>query len=414
MLRAFRIVLRPSRSQRAVFSSHAGAARWAWNWGLGRKQEAYKATGKSPSAIDLHRELNRLKGLPKEQGGIPWAYKISKCAFQESLRDLDMGFKRFFQKLGRYPRFKSRDRAAPHFRLTGTIRLEGTHIQLPRIGRVRIAPGDRGYAPAGEYGSVSLIQEQGRWFASVRMDRRVEHLPDLSTPAEVGIDLGVRKLAMLSDGTRYENPQALQKAAARLRRAQKALSRSQRASARRRKKRERVACLHGRVANLRRDALHKATRGIVSRFKVVAIEDLRVKNMTRSARGSVEQPGKRVRQKAGLNRVLLDASFAEFRRQLEYKLAWRGGRVVAVPSAYTSQRCSCCGSSNAPGTSEVYACAACGARIDRDFNAARNILAAASCTEAQNARGAGVRPGGVRTAGQSALKRERKRTISYG
>jgi putative transposase len=203
--------------------------------------------------------------------------------------------------------------------------------QLPRIGRVRIAPGERGYAPSGSYAQVSLVQEQGRWFASVVLEQAAVVPIASQSPAEVGIDLGVRKLA----------------------------------------------------------------------------------NMTRSAKGTLSAPGKRVRQKAGLNRAVLDAAFARFRRQLEYKLAWRGGRVVLVPPAYTSQRCLCCGAFNNPDSSEIYACAACGLRIDRDLNAARNILAAASCTEAQNARGAGVRPARRSSpSGRSALKREQRRIVA--
>jgi putative transposase len=412
--RAYRIALRPSRKQRAAFAQHAGAARWAWNWGLARKRAAYEATGKSPGAIELHRQLNELKKLPVEEGGVPWMYEVSKCAPQEALRDLDAALKRFFDKSARYPRFKSRERQAPHFRLTGTIRVDEQHIQLPRIGRVRIAPGERGYAPSQSYAQVSLVQEPGgRWYASVVQEQAAASPVALEGPAEVGIDLGVRKLATLSDGSApYENPRALEKAALKLRRASRALSRSRKSSARRQKKRRRQARLHGRVAALRRDAIHKATTDIASRFKVVAIEDLRVKNMTRSAKGTPSKPGRNVRSKAGLNRAVLDASFAEFRRQLQYKLAWRGGRLIAVPAAWTSQRCSCCGSFNDPGKSELYACAACGLRMDRDLNAARNILAAASCSEAQNARGAGVRPARRSSPSrQSASKREQGRKV---
>lgn len=429
-MRAYRIALRPSRQQRSAFAQHAGAARWAYNWGLARKKAAHAAGEKVPSAIELHRELNRLKGIPKEEGGIPWAYEVSKCAFQEGLRDLDAAFKRFFegrrsgQKVG-FPRFKSKEKAKAHFRLTGTIRVELSHLQLPRIGRVRIAPGERLYVPAAlRCAQVSLVQEHGRWFASVTDELPEPEPVPRDAAVEVGIDLGVRKLAVLSDGTPpYENPRALRKVAARLRRAQRALSRSKKGSERQRKKKQRLARLHGRVRNLRQDAIHKATTDIARRLRVVGMEELQVKNMTRSARGSALEPGKRVRQKAGLNRSMLDASLGEFRRQLEYKMRFAGGRIVFVNPAWTSRRCSGCGSVNDPGSSERYSCAACGLRIDRDLNAARNIKAAAeeqlaraaaSCSEAENARGAGVRPGGVRTAGQSASKRVRKRTFSHG
>jgi hypothetical protein len=217
MKRAYRIALRPSRKQRAAFARHAGAARWAWNWGLARKQEAYQATGKSPSAIELHRALNELKKRPVEEGGVPWMYEVSLVrAARGVARPRRCVQALLRQDAARYPRFKSRERSEPHFRLTGTIRVELEHVQPPRIGKVRIAPGERLYVPGALYGSVSLVQEHGRWFASLTEPLAQMPAGTVSDgPPQVGIDLGVRKLATLSDGTPpYPNPKALAKAAA--------------------------------------------------------------------------------------------------------------------------------------------------------------------------------------------------------
>jgi len=424
MLLSRRIRLRPSPAQRVSLARAAGCARWAYNWGLRRKKAAWESrkdatevgtsmadAPKVPSAIDLHRELNQLKDTPVDSGGVPWMRESSKCAPQEALRDLDGAFTGFFRrcKAGErpgFPRFKAKRQGEGHFRLTGTIRVEGTHIQLPRLGRVRIAPGDRGYAADGAYASVSLVQEHGAWFASVRVE--VPEAPGIDPDVlpEVGIDLGVRKLAVLAtpDGSVevVPNRRALLRHARKLRAAQKVVSRRKKGSGRRRRTVRTVGRIHRRIANTRKDALHKATTAIASRFRVVAIEDLRVANMTRKGRG-----------KRGLNRVMADASLGEFRRQLTYKLQRAGGRLVVVDPAYTSRRCSVCGAFTDCGSGETFTCAACGSVVDRDANAARNILAlsrgevdAASWPESLNARGEVVSRPSLRALAHASMKRE--------
>jgi putative transposase len=399
MLLARRVRLRPSRGQRIALARAAGSARWAWNYGLRKKIDSYAATGKSPSAVDLHRELNALKQIPVEDGGVPWMYESSKCAPQEALRDLDEAYNAFFLRCQRgaskkgFPKFKAKRPGEGRFRLTGAIVVTDTHLRLPRIGAVRIAPDDREYAPKARYSVVSVVQEHGEWFASVRVE--VEERPPVEAEAlaDVGIDLGVRKLAVLAtpDGATevIPNRRALLRAKRKLRAAQKVVARREKGSARRRRAVRKVGRVHRRVAHVRKDMTHKATTSIARRFRVVAIEALKPKNMTKAAHGIGRAA------KAGLNRVLLDANLAEFRRQLAYKLPLNGGRLVLVDPAFTSRRCSACGSFNDPGSSEVYTCAACGAVIDRDENAAKNILAlargeidAASWTESKNARGA--------------------------
>jgi len=426
MIRAYRIALRPSRVQRVMLAKAAGCARAAWNWGLGRKQAAWKLrkaaieagvnptdAPKVPSAIDLHRDLVLLKKIPVEDGGFPWMYESSKCAPQEALRDLDVAFTATFRRLKAgenpgFPRFKSKRPGEGHFRVSCSVTVTEQTITLPKIGAVRIQPGDRGYAPAGRYTSGAVVQEHGEWFVSVLLE--ITDAPEIARPDDaprVGLDIGVRKLAVLSDGTIFENPRALKAAERRLKKAQRTLSRRRKGSGRRRRARTVFAHRHRRVVRVRKDAIHKATTAITRTCPIVVIEDLKVRNMTRAT------SGKGRRAKAGLNRSLLDAGFGEFRRQLTYKIQRAGGRLMVVHPAYTSQICSRCQVRTDCGSNEIFTCTACGFTDDRDFNAARNIRArsfeqvvAASWPETENARGGEVRrPGKARS--HTPTKRER-------
>ena len=412
---SFQVEVQPTPTQRQALLQHAGNARWAYNWGLAQYKAAYtkwvelekpKKWNGWPNAIGLHRDLNVLKGVPQEEGGVPWMYEASKAAPQETLRNLDVAFKNFFTGRGRYPRFKSRSRGIGGFRLTGVIRADQKTIKLPTIGRLRVKPGERGYLPFGKHAQVSVTERAGRWFVSVVGPEITEAAPN-GLPV-VGIDLGVAHLATLSDGTVFANPRALAAGQKKIRRVQKEVSRRQKGSANRGKSRKRLAWVHARVRNVRQDVLHKATTTIAKSHGKVIIENLKVRNMTRSARGTVAAPGRKVRQKAGLNRVLLDASFAEFRRMLEYKGKRFGCEVVAVNPAYTSQRCSACGhvESGNRASQAGFRCLSCSFEINADLNAAINIMVAGSCPETENACGEDVRPGQLRLTRRTSMKQE--------
>jgi len=210
--RAYKTELDLNNEQTTVCRKHAGAARWAYNWGLARKQETYRQTGKSPSAMDLHRELNALK-----QTAVPWMYAVSKCAPQEALRNLDSAFTHFFRraqlkkagkyrgKLG-YPRRKSKKRGLGGFRLTGSIVVCPDAIQLPRLGWLRLQ--ERAYLPTdAKVLSATVTEQAGHWYVSVLVEQE-QVVPANSGPV-VGVDLGVKQLATLSDGTTEPNPRPL-------------------------------------------------------------------------------------------------------------------------------------------------------------------------------------------------------------
>lgn len=413
-----KVEIQPTPTQRQALLQHAGSARWAYNFGLARKKQALAArkqaidsgppsesAPKVPTAIDLHRELVVLKKMPKENGGVPWMYDVSKCAPQEALRDLDRAFQHFFRRVkagGKpgYPRFKSRKRRIGGFRLTGSIKVDHKSVQLPRIGRVRVKPGDHGYLPLGQHTQVSVKECAGRWYVCILGPDVAEAGPN-GGPA-VGLDMGVAHLATLSDGTVIENPKSLARCRHKVKHAQKEVSKKKKGSRNRNKARERLARVHARAANVRKNALHQATTMLAKSHGRIVIEDLSVRNMTRSASGH----GKAA--KAGLNRAMLDASFAEFRRQLEYKAKRYGCEVVAIPAAYTSQRCSVCGYVEAGNriSQNEFRCLDCGHTANADLNAAINILVAGSCPETKNACGAGVRRDGLTIVPQPAMKQE--------
>ena len=373
IVRGYKTELDLNDRQRTACAKHAGAARYAYNWGLRRKIDVYEATGKSPTAMDLHRELNALKKTE-----LAWMYEVSKCAPQEALRDLDRAFAHFFRRVGLkqqgklkgpvgFPRFKSRKAGLGSFRLTGSIHVFEDSIQLPRLGRLRLK--ERGYLPTSGVRilSATVSERAGRWFVSVQVEEEVpEPRPGRGEP--LGVDLGVKTLATCSDRICYENPKALEGAQKKLRRLQRKLARQQKGSRNREKTRRRIACLHYRIANLRRDTLHKATSDILARTKpdsqrprAVVLEDLNVSGMLCNHH---------------LARAIADVGMHEFGRQVRYKATWSGSEVVVADRWYpSSKRCSACGQikDQLALSERVYECDCCGLVLDRDLNAARNL-----------------------------------------
>ncbi len=265
--RGYKTELDLNNEQVTACKKHAGAARWAYNWGLTRYQKEYKAGHKIPNAQSLHKELNALK-----QTDLPWMYELSKCAPQEALRDLEKAFKHFFRKVALkkqgkwkkkcgYPKFRSKKKGIGSFRLTGAIHVEEGHIQLPRLGRLRLK--EKGYIPTKgvKILSATVSEQAGRWFVSVQVE---EEQPDprLALGHTVGVDLGIKALATCSDGTVTQNPKALRSNLKKLQRLSRRHSRKQKGSKNRAKAARKLARLHAHIANIRHDIQHKATSWI--------------------------------------------------------------------------------------------------------------------------------------------------------
>lgn len=373
MLLAHRIALDPNAGQRRYFSRASGTARFAYNWALAEWKRQH-AAGDKPSDISLRRQLNAIK---RDQ--FPWMFDVTKCAVQEAIIDLGVAFRAFFEKRGKYPRFKRKD-GRPSFcaaNAAGTFRVDGKRIKLPVIGWVRMTEAVRFTGPLKR---ATVSCEAGRWFVSLMVEtddvRSVQ--PPLPT---VGVDLGVSVLATLSTGEQINGPRSHTRALKRLRRANKALARKKRVSANFRKAKRRLARLHARIANIRRDATHKLTTRLARTFRVIGIEDLNVNGMAANRK---------------LSRSVFDCGFFEIRRQLTYKARMYGTRLVIADRWYPSSKtCSCCGAVK-PAlalSQRTFICDDCGFVADRDHNAARNLerLAASSAATACGAERSGAK-----------------------
>ena len=394
MLEAVRVALDPTPRQERLLESHAGAARFAYNAGLAHVKAMLERQEKPEwSYYALRRWWNANKDAlaVSMETGKPWWRENSKESYNSGLESLADALRNFSKsrkgrRKGRgmgFPRFKSKDRAVPGFAYTtgsfGLIDCDPHALRLPRIGRVHCMEDASRRVDGARVLRMSVSRHAGRWMASLTVERKDGPMPTPLKDGSVGIDLGVKQLATLSDGTIIRNPRALDSNLRRLRREQKNLSRKRKGSNRRREARTRVARLHARVADLRRDLLDKTTTMLARTYADISIEDLNVAGMVRNHR---------------LARSVEDAAFAEFRRQLEYKTARTGARLHVIDRWYPSSKtCSNCGTVKAKlSLSErVYHCEECGLVIDRDLNAAINIQVAGSAPETLNARGGSVR-----------------------
>jgi putative transposase len=380
--RAYTTELDLNDQQITACKQHAGAARWAYNWGLRVKQERYKASKKSPSAVDLHRELNALKKTE-----VPWMYQVSKCAPQEALWNLDAAFEQFFRrcalrkqgkwegKLG-YPQFKTKKKGLGSFRLTGRVVVSEKAIVLPRLGRLRLK--EREYLPTGDdvqILSATVSEQAGHWYVSVQVEEE-RQVPKNTGPV-VGIDLGVKSLAILSDGTLIQNPRHLKRRLKKLKRLQRVVSRRKKGSKNRTKAVRKLARLHRQIKNQRSNTLHQVTTRLAKTKSVLVIEDLYVAGMLKNHH---------------LAQAIGDVGFSEFTRQLLYQASWYGARVILADRwEPSSKRCSGCGWIDADLTlsDRTFHCGQCGLVLDRDLNAALNLEKLAdSSPDSLNACGA--------------------------
>ena len=389
MLEAVKVALDPTPMQERLLLSHAGAARFAFNAGLAHVKEAIEA-GEKPewSFYSLVRWWNSSKDtLAVGADGTPWWAENSKEAANTGLRSLAAALsnwsksrrgERRGRKVG-FPKFKAKSKAAPRFTYTtgafGLIQGDPKALRLPKIGRVHCLENVTERVGGARVLRMTVSRRAGRWYAALTVERDDKPVTKPPRGGAVGIDLGIKTLTTLSDGTVISNPRCLAASERRLKMAQKALSRKVKGSRRRAKARAKVARLHAHVANQRGDAMHKATTWLASTYLHISIEDLNAAGMVRNHH---------------LAKAVSDAAFGEFRRQLEYKTARTGARLHVVDRWYPSSKtCSNCGRVKAKlSLSErVYRCDGCGLVIDRDLNAAVNILVAGSAPETVNARG---------------------------
>ena len=367
-LQAFKYELIPTGEQLRNMRRFAGSCRFVFNKALALQTANYEAGNK------FIRYVGMANLLPAWKSEFPWLKESPSQALQHSLKNLDRALTNFFEKRTYYPHFKKRG-YGDSVRFPQGFKLDQTNdrVFLPKLGWVRYR---NSREVLGVVKNFTVSNRSGKWFVSIQTERKVEQ--PVAHGDAVGIDMGVVRFATLSDGTVYPSINIFKRYAADLRKAQQAMSRKKKFSNNWKKARSRVQKLHVRIANARRDYLHKTSTTISNNHAMVVVEDLEVGNMSRSAASSVEHPGTNVRAKSGLNRSILDQGWSEFRRQLEYKMLWAGGLFLAVPAQNTSRTCPRCGhvSKDNRMSQAVFACVECGFNENADMVGAINVLRA--------------------------------------
>jgi len=372
--KAYKFRLEPTAEQAARLTVLCGHARFVWNQGLRHCLNKLDAGEKVPSYAELCKQITQWK---KEEDLI-WLKEAYTDNLQQKLKDLHSAWMRCFDKAlaADKPRFKKKGKNQDSIRFVNFNKycaLDGKRVKLPsKLGWLKFR---KSQEVQGNIKNCTVSFKSGHWYISFQVEQEIAE-PKHSSTSAVGIDMGVAKFATLSHGSCLKPLNAFRKHEKRLAIEQRKLSRKVKFSANWKKQKARVQKLHTLIANCRKDYLHKASHQISKNHAMIAIEDLRVSNMSKSAKGNTEEYGKSVKAKSGLNKSILDQGWNEFRRQLEYKQLWNGGLVVAVPAQYTSQTCPCCGhvSKDNRKTQAHFECVECSYTNNADIVGALNIL----------------------------------------
>lgn len=356
-MKSIKVRLELNHQQITLARKHAGTARFAYNWGLHKSQELIEKGGKRPSGIDLHKLWVSEVKTQKE-----WTYEVSKCSPQQAFRNLDEGFKRVFKvKNTKSPRFKKKG-LKDSFYLEGAIKVEGNRIKLPKFGWLKCSE----ILPNCEVKNVVVSHHSEHWFVSFK----VEHSPQITEKKreKIGVDLGIKTLATMSDGNEAPAVRAYRRYLRKLKIAQRKVSKKFIKGAKKQSNnyyqaKKKVAKIHYKIACLRKDSIHKLTSKLAKNHSEIIIEDLNIKGMAKNHK---------------LASAILDGGFYEFRRQLEYKASWYGAKVTVANCFYPSGKmCSNCGNikEKLSLAERIYKCEVCELEINRDLNAALNLKA---------------------------------------
>jgi len=383
-LQAFKYELMPNGQQARQMRRFAGSCRFVYNKALALQKERYERGEKKLGYAGLCKLLTEWRNSAEPA----WLADAPIHPLQQKLKDLERAYANFFAKRADFPRFKKKGQG-DSFRYPDPkqIKLDqpNSRLFLPKLGWMRVRFSRE---VLGTVKNITVSQSCGKWFVSIQTEREVEQA--IPQGGAVGIDMGIARFATLSDGTFYAPLNSFKRHEAALRKAQQAMSRKVKFSNNWRKAKARIQRIHSRIGNARRDYLHKTSTAISKNHAMVCIEDLQVRNMSKSAAGTADAPGRNVRAKSGLNKSILDQGWFEFRRQLDYKLVWNGGWLVAVPPQNTSRTCPCCGHVSADNrpTQAQFECVECGFEGNADVVGAINVLRAGHARLACEVNGA--------------------------
>ncbi|WP_349293593.1 RNA-guided endonuclease InsQ/TnpB family protein [Gallibacterium anatis] len=366
--KAFKFEIMPNGSQIRRIKQFCGCSRFVFNRALAWQNEQYEQDNSFKFSYTKIANL-----LPQWKKELVWLKECHSQVLQQSLKDLENAFKNFFQQRADFPKFKKKG-VKESFRFPQGCKLEqqNSRIWLPKIGWVRYR---NSREVIGEIKNVTVSQKCGRFFVSIQTE--FESQIPVHNGGEIGIDMGVARFATLSNGEFFEPLNAFKTYKGKLAKLQRQLKNKVKFSQNWQKLKAKIAKLHHKIANCRKDFLHKISTQISKNHAMIYIEDLQVANMSKSAKGTAAQHGKNVAAKSGLNRAILDQSWFEFRRQLDYKTQWQGGFLVAVPPQNSSRTCPCCGhiSKENRQTQAHFECQQCGYRENADVVGAMNVLA---------------------------------------
>lgn len=369
---AYKYQLKTTPKIDTLLNQFAGAQRFVWNKILGFQNDRFKFGEKKLTYV----QTANLLPLMKQQDDTSWLRLIPAQTLQQTLKDLDRAYTNFFQKRTELPVFKKKGiRDSFRYPDGKQIKLDqiNNRIFLPKLGFVNYR---NSRAINGKINSVTISKENNHWYISINFTQDCEVKSVAPINSIVGIDIGVTRFASLSTGDYLEPMNSFRKSETKTIKLSKLLSRKKRFSNNWKKAKNKLSKHHTKIARIRKDYLHQTTNYLTNNFNTIVIEDLKVCNMSKSAKGTVDNPGKNIKAKSGLNKSILDQGWFEFKRQLEYKLSHKGGRLIKIDPKYTSQTCADCGHLHQDNrkSQAVFECKACGYKNNADTNAAINIL----------------------------------------
>ena len=373
--KAYKYRLKTNPETESLLSQFSGCSRLIWNKSLAINLERLK----NKHRILYYNELAFWLTFWKKTDELSFLKDCHSQVLQQSLKNLDKAFRDSFdkkQKNKRLPIFKKKG-LRDSFRFPQGFKVENRRVYLPKIGWVSFY---KSQEIQGKLKNITVSRRGGHWFVSIQTEIEQE-IPKRELCSSVGVDRGVKHFAVLSNGEFLAPLNSFKKHARALKYHQKSLARKVKGSKNCLKQKKRIAKKHIKIADARKDYLHKCSSKISKNHAIIILEDLKTANMTKSARGSLESPGTRVKAKSGLNQAILDQGWFEFSRQLEYKQKFSGGKLVLIDPKYTSQKCPQCGSISKDNrkSQSKFVCKKCKYKNNADLTAALNILAAGQC-----------------------------------